>query len=115
VDRTDWMWFRMMSQPAILVGAGIAIAYMVKSLGRYPALSPIASIAPWILLGSVALALFVLIEPLWRLWRFSQGKGPACRYCSGPVGGQRQGRWGSHRRCMNCRENTAASYYERIG
>lgn len=47
----------------------------------------------------------------WQLWRADRGLGLLCG-CGGPLGAERDGRYGPYRRCRCCGKNVARRYYE---
>lgn len=118
MDRWDRLMIRLAVPPVGLMVAGTVIALQLKKVGAAsfagtPALQGIGALAPWVFGGFTAAALLFLADRSWRLWRFERGKGPACRYCHGPLGPERRGRRDMIRRCLLCDRHTESVVYDR--
>lgn len=62
----------------------------------------------WAELAGLVAALVLYGAFVWRLWRWSEGAGPSCDRCTGPLGRIRDGKvyygrqLSDFRRCYNC-------------
>jgi len=117
VDQWDRLIVRLSIPPVVMMGADVAVALGLKSLGAVevlpgqPLFAGVAAVAPWAFFGSVALATAFVADWMYRLWRFDRCEGPMCRWCSGPLGPERQGRYELIRRCMLCSRYTGSAFY----
>lgn len=96
--------------PVAALAAGLLASRYIGSLA---ALGPVgaADLAQWSQwTGLAGLGAFLLLYGLfaWRVWRWSEGAGPSCQWCMGPLGGVRDGKvyygrqLSDYRRCYNC-------------
>ena len=119
MDRTDWMWIKVLVPPVLVLVLGTAAAIGVKKVAStvviagQPLFGGLAPFAPWVWGACAALAALCLLERFYRIWRHERGEGPSCRYCDGPLGFERQARWSAVRRCMECGRDTGEADYRR--
>ena len=65
----------------------------------------------WLPLGLLAAALFFGVYAIYRLWEAENGEGAICHRCGGPLGAEKDGRYGEYRTCMNCGKNVSNRKY----
>lgn len=96
--------------PAVALGTGLLVSNYLEKLAVLDTagVTDLARWSQWAGLVGLAAALMFYGIFVWRLWRWSEGKGPMCERCSGPLGRVRNGKvyygrqLSDYRRCYNC-------------
>lgn len=99
--------------PAVALAAGLLGSRYMGTLAQLDATGATgqAQWSNWAALGGLAAALLLYGIFVWRLWRWSEGAGPCCDRCMGPLGRVRDGKvyygrqLSDYRRCYNCGAN----------
>ena len=111
MSRSDWGALRAYG-PAIF---GLAVAFvgmmLLERMLGHPNFAGVVSIWRWgpLLIGIAALLHGAWVT--WQLWQADRGLGLLC-VCGGPLGAERDGRYGPYRRCRCCGKNIARRHYE---
>lgn len=103
------MCARLLMPSVVPLAAALLVALPAKalsdppaSLGGAPAWPNLSAIL--VALGVGASALYYLVQMI-RLLRWRQGRTDTCYVCDCLLGRERQGRWGTYRRCLGCDKN----------
>lgn len=96
--------------PVLVLAGGMLASHYLGTLARLDTVG-ITDLALWSRrAGQAGVAGFLLLYGVfaWRLWRWSEGAGPSCDRCMGPLGRVRDGKvyygrqLSDFRRCYNC-------------
>ena len=87
---------------------------LLGGLHGHPILAGMVLVWRWVpaLVGLAALSHGAWVT--WQLLQAELGSGLLCN-CGGPLGAERDGRYGPYRRCRCCGKNIARRYYEHMG
>ena len=96
--------------PVAALAAGLLVSQYFGTLAALGSAgtADLAQWSQWTGLAGLAASLLLYGGFVWRLWRWSEGRGPACERCSGPLGRLRDGKvyygrqLSEYRRCYNC-------------
>lgn len=97
-------------EPALVLVAGLLASYYLGTLAHLDS-AGVTDLGVWSRrVGEAGLVGFFLLYGafLWRLWRWTEGAGPSCQWCMGPLGRLRDGKvlygrqLSDFRRCYNC-------------
>lgn len=96
--------------PALVLAGGVLASFYLGTLAQLDT-GGVTDLALWShRAGQAGAAGFFLFYGVfvWRLWRWSEGSGPSCQWCMGPLGRVRDGKvyygkqLSNYRRCYNC-------------
>lgn len=59
----------------------------------------------WVPFAGFAAAALHAGYVIFRMWQAENGEGLICVRCGGPLGGEKDGRYGEYRSCMSCGKN----------
>lgn len=65
----------------------------------------------WLPLAGMGLSFFYGVWVTYRLAQAERGAGHLCPRCHGPLGHERDGRYGDYRRCLTCGHNANHRHY----
>lgn len=108
MNRWIWMALKMYAPMALVLVVAVVLSVMVSNLSEIPMVAGLASEARWLPMVAVVVALGFFLSASYRLWRWDRGQGPICNDCGGVLGHEREGRYGTYRRCLACSHNIAA-------
>lgn len=111
MTRLEWSFLSRCILGVLVAASGLFVAFQLKGLEESRVLAGMAGLAPWAAGAGLVTGVLLIAESGWRLLRWEHGGGPVCRYCGGPLGVEREGRYGPFRRCVACDRNTSARYY----
>lgn len=115
MDRWGWVAVRAFGPAVVALLVGVVSMVVFPTGPSTPLLAGFAMVGQWIQLAAVAMALWLVLTPTYRLWRWQRGKGPTCPRCGGPLGCERLGyasRGGAYRCCYACSDNVNHRHYE---
>jgi len=102
MDRWTWMMARLYAPAMLALVIGLLLmlplemirgSQLLAEIYAVVRLAPAFAIAASVLLGLIATV---------RLWRWDQGRSLLVCECSGLLGRERPGRFGSYRKCLAC-------------
>jgi len=102
-----WLYWKALLQATLAAVAGLVVAASLAAI-EHKMIAPVAHRwAQWIAIGAVSLAIGFLAVRVYQLARFEQGHGWMCNRCTGPLGGEINGRYGLYRKCAACGSNVS--------
>lgn len=107
-------WFKMIRAywPAIVAVVASLLAMAVLSPLRDSQLTAgFFETLRWLPLGGLAFALLYGGWVTFRLAQAEHGHGHLCPRCGGPLGHERDGRYGDYRQCLACGHNANHRHY----
>jgi hypothetical protein len=108
-------WFQLIRAfwPSIVATVGGVLAMLIV-LPLRDAAGPFQSVVGFLALAPFAFLGFAFVYGGWVYYRFTQaeaGDGPICTSCGGPLGHERDGRYGDYRKCLACGTNVNNRHY----
>lgn len=116
MNRWDWIALRGYGPAAFLLLVAVAAMGMLSSWQANPLLAGFLSIARWLPVLAVVVAVGLAIGTSYRIAQWQRGEHAGCPTCAGPLGHERVGRarmGGAFRRCYACGKNVNHRHYER--
>lgn len=107
----DISWIRLYWPAIVATVGGIIAAVAIPAPSDAGPFGPVVEV---IQLAPLLFFAFALLQAAWVSYRVSQaerGKGPICPHCSGPLGGEINGRHGLYRKCLACGFNANERYW----
>lgn len=111
MNRWDWMAVRAYLPGAAALLVAVVAVVVISGWQENPLLSGMVSTAKWLPILAIGFALFHGVFTSIRLWRAEHGNGLLCE-CGGLLGGERKGRYGLYRRCLQCSRNVNSRHYQ---
>lgn len=99
---------RGLKVPVGLCALAFGFAFAVRQLAISTNSIELFRMAGWVAFSGLGVLVVGSLAFAWRLHKWERGKGPACQYCSGPQGGEQDGKvirgklLPDYRTCYNC-------------
>jgi hypothetical protein len=106
MTRMHWMAFRMYLPTLACLALAFASTWLLSGWGQSAYLVPLSDSLRWLPYALLGLSALLGIVASVRLMRWEIGDALICS-CGGLLGGEREGRFGSYRKCMGCGRNHA--------